>query len=134
MTADCVEIHAPVVSDFGRRSQRGVDSLRGHLNESIWRELLFLQMVRGHLQKWKEETALYSNPSEIYSNKHYREVLNHGAKLLPLIISDLEHNGGEWFAALEQLTGVDPIPPAIYGDYHRMRQAWLEWARYNGYR
>ena len=134
MIVDCPEVHAPAFSQAARRSQRGIESLQGRLNESLWRQLLFLKEVQGHIVKWKEGTRFSSNPSDFLGNKHYKDLMRFGPMILPVIFLDLEHSRGEWFEALETLTGVDPIQPTMYGDYEAMRGAWLEWARFNGYR
>lgn len=59
---------------------------------------------------WKKETSMVSNPKEILSNISYRTIVSNKENL-PFIFNDLKENGGEWFQALEEMTGQDPIDP-----------------------
>ncbi len=81
---------------------------------------------------WKKETSMVSNPKEILSNISYRTIVSNKENL-PFIFNDLKENGGEWFQALEEMTGQDPIDPVSYGDYERIRYVWIKWGEQNGF-
>lgn len=98
-------------------------TLKGEVN---WSE--HLEFFK-NLRKWKSQTKHLSNPSEILSNEYYKNILNMGPSILPLIFKDLEQNGGEWFEALETMTNVNPVIDEHIGIYMDMKNDWLEWAR-----
>jgi hypothetical protein len=84
--------------------------------------------------RWKEETAIYSRVDKMANHPAYREIVAMGEKAVPLILADLEKNGGKWFMALRQLTGAHPVPKESAGKIREMEAAWIEWGRAQGYR
>jgi len=51
-------------------------------------------------------------------------------RAVPLIIEQLEREGDDpdhWGAALEAVTGENPVPEVAAGDLVRMAQAWIAW-------
>jgi hypothetical protein len=56
-----------------------------------------------------------------------------GPSVIPFILRELETNRDHWFPALKALTGVDPVPSSERGKLRAMANAWLEWARGQGY-
>jgi hypothetical protein len=46
----------------------------------------------------------------------------------------MEANHTHWFAALRQITGAEPVPESAAGNTLRTVEAWLQWAKENGYR
>ena len=69
-------------------------------------------------------------------NNHpaYREIISMGQEVVPLLLRDLEANQTHWFRALHEITGADPIRASDAGNIAKMAEAWLAWARENGYR
>ena len=49
------------------------------------------------------------------------------------MLRDLEARPRLWVWALPRIAGVDPIPESDYGNIAKMSQAWLRWAKENGY-
>jgi hypothetical protein len=68
------------------------------------------------------------------SHPAYQEIIALGPDVVPLLLRDLEENETHWFTALRRITGADPIPHASAGNVPQMKEAWLRWARANGYR
>lgn len=87
----------------------------------------------GLANQWHEETDMISSPSQITSHLAYRRIISMGSAAIPFILRDLLDRGGDWYAALEGVTGVNPIPIDASGDVPRMKEAWVRWARKAGY-
>ncbi|HLF08020.1 MAG TPA: hypothetical protein VI789_01540 [Dehalococcoidia bacterium] len=49
------------------------------------------------------------------------------------ILEDLRERGGDWYDALEEISGTDPIPGSVTGDIREIKAAWLDWGRHSGY-
>ena len=64
----------------------------------------------------------------------FQEIIRMGQAVVPLMLRDLTQRPRLWVWALPEITGADPVPPADRGDIARMGEAWLQWAKANGYR
>lgn len=71
--------------------------------------------------------------SEADNHPAYQEIIRLGPEVIPLLLRDLEENHTHWFTALEAITGTNPVPPSASGKIPEMAEAWLCWARKNGY-
>ena len=83
------------------------------------------------IERWHAERGITSSMSEMIACPSYLKIVGMGEKALPLILGQLEHEGDDpdhWFAALEAITGEDPVPEDAYGDTKKMAAAWLSWA------
>lgn len=85
--------------------------------------LRFLQLK----SKWKTDTFFLSSSTEKTQHPAYREIISLGEEVVPYIIQDLKTNHNYWFEALEEITGVDPIPEEHYGKIELMAQDWVDW-------
>ena len=83
---------------------------------------------------WHRDTGFLSSMSEASSHPAYQEIIRLGPDVIPLLLRDMEENHTHWFAALHAITGAQPIPKAAAGNIPKMVEAWLRWARDNGYR
>lgn len=83
---------------------------------------------------WKEATRFSSRAGKMAEHPAYREIIAMGQRAIPLILADLETDGGHWFIALSEITGANPIPPESCGKIKEMQAAWLAWGRAHGYR
>jgi hypothetical protein len=83
---------------------------------------------------WKNAVAFLSSSRQRESHPAYVEIIDLGAAVVPFLLRDLEENETHWLTALHQITGADPVPEADAGNIARMKEAWLQWARTNGYR
>lgn len=82
---------------------------------------------------WTAETGHLSSTTKIIDHPAFQEILTLGPKALPLMLRDLEVRPRLWVWALPRITGADPIPETDYGNIAKMSQAWLGWAKENGY-
>jgi hypothetical protein len=95
---------------------------------------------------WKEATRFSSKMGRDAEHPAYQEIIAMGERAVPLILADLEKNGGHWFIALHRITGDEPpipeghrgnkvVAPGWMGyDIEGMQAAWLAWGREKGYR
>jgi hypothetical protein len=84
----------------------------------------FFDLVR----EWKGATKYLSNINERCRHPAYQKIIDLGPDALPLILDELRREPDDWFAALRQLTGENPVAPAARGNLKEMTAAWLEWA------
>ncbi|HEY4329696.1 MAG TPA: hypothetical protein VGN88_08160 [Phycisphaerae bacterium] len=87
---------------------------------------------KGLLEQWTEETRFESNYSRLMMHPAYRKILGLGPQVVPLILRNLTGGSGPWIAALEDITGENPILPGHETDSKLMIQDWLEWGKRHG--
>jgi hypothetical protein len=100
-------------------------SHKSYSTEASFQKLLF---------NWKEETVFSSSTSDITSHEAYLGIIGLGRTVVPLIIREMEKEGGHWFVALKAITGENPVPQEHWGDLPRMTEDWLAWGRRKGHR
>lgn len=100
---------------------------RPRSTEDLHRE--FRQLV----EQWREETFGQSLAAPGVLNAAYLRIIGMGEQAIPWILDELENNGGQWYVALQSITGEDPIPAEDRGHRPKMRAAWREWGRRNGW-
>ena len=83
---------------------------------------------------WENAVAYQSSTTVRNNHPAYREIIALGPDVIPLLLRDMEKNHTHWFCALREITGADPIPESAAGNIPQMVEAWLRWARENGYR
>jgi hypothetical protein len=81
---------------------------------------------------WREETQLSSSMNDIIMHPAYQRIIGLGPAVIPLILRELQVNGGHWFWALQALTGENPVSPDDAGRIKNMAHAWIEWGRVKG--
>jgi hypothetical protein len=67
-------------------------------------------------QQWKRDTAFTSSHSKIYGYPAYQEIISMGEPAVRLVLAALEQRPDHWFAALQALTGENPVAPGDEGD------------------
>jgi hypothetical protein len=82
--------------------------------------------------EWKAATRLLAAPSAAAEHPAYRAIVALGPAVVPLILADLAAAPEPWFAALRELTRVDPVPPADHGRPRAAAEHWLAWGRAHG--
>jgi hypothetical protein len=93
------------------------------------------QHVQDLLRRWRAETAPLSSSTRITAHPAYQEIIALGAPALPFLFHDLQQTqDGHLSKALRALTGAQPVPPEDRGQIRKVAEAWLRWARENGYR
>ncbi len=79
---------------------------------------------------WRETRVLSSIHSKIF-NPNYQRIIGMGKAVLPLIFSELRHRGGQWYWALECITGDNPAVGAE--SLPEAKRLWLEYANQHNY-
>jgi hypothetical protein len=87
---------------------------------------------RALASEWQAATRLLAAPSAASEHPAYRAVVALGPAAVPLILADLAVAPEPWFAALRELTGADPVPPADRGRPRAAAEHWLAWGRARG--
>lgn len=77
--------------------------------------------------EWRDATRFDSGSSA--DHPAYRAIVALGPDVVPLLLEELAHSPDWWFAALRELTGVDPVPHAARGRLRVMSEHWLAWGR-----
>lgn len=90
-------------------------------------EELFQELV----QQWRDETSLLSSMSKKLLHPAYFRIIGLGRQALPLLLRELEDRPTYWFAALEAISGENPVP--LEASFSEAVDAWLLWGRRNGY-
>ncbi|HVS40256.1 MAG TPA: hypothetical protein VMS17_32155 [Gemmataceae bacterium] len=83
-------------------------------------------------RRWKQDTAHLSSTARMARHPAYREIVAMGPAVVPLLLAELKRNPDFWFAALRDITGENPVPPASAGKIKEMARAWVEWGRMRG--
>ena len=84
-------------------------------------------------EKWKRETAIVSSVTKKIRHPAYREIIALGAEAVPLIIAELLRRPDHWFAALEEITGENPVTPSDRKQVSNAADAWMRWGASKGY-
>ncbi|HEY1379696.1 MAG TPA: hypothetical protein VGF55_23030 [Gemmataceae bacterium] len=93
------------------------------------------QRVARLLRTWREQTAYLSSSTQLTAHPAYQELISLGPAALPFLFRDLEQTGdGHLSKALAALTGAHPVPAEDRGNVRKVADAWLRWARENGWR
>jgi hypothetical protein len=83
------------------------------------------------MKQWKRESMGVSSVSEIVMHPAYQLIIGMGERALPMILRDLQQNGGEWFHALHYIAGYDVA--AGSKTVSDARSAWIKWGYENNY-
>ena len=84
-------------------------------------------------EQWRRDTMYLSNPRKIQLHWAYQQIIGMGDSAVGLILSEMKRRPGQWFWALQAITGVDPVPGSAKGKLHEMTEAWLRWGTLKGY-
>ncbi len=82
---------------------------------------------------WKRERGHHSSSAKLAEHPAYQQIIAMGRDVVPLLLRELAREPDHWFRALHTLTGADPVPPESRGKLREMADAWLHWAREQGY-
>ena len=81
--------------------------------------------------RWREETFGQSLAAPGILHPAYLRIIGMGEQAIPWILEELEERGGQWYVALQSITGEDPVAKKDRGQRPKMRAAWHEWGRIN---
>ncbi len=82
---------------------------------------------------WREETFGQSLAAPGILHPAYLRIIGMGEQAIPWILAELQERGGQWYVALQSITGEDPVPEADRGQRPKMRAAWRAWGREHGW-
>lgn len=88
---------------------------------------------RALVERWKNETAHYSNIAKRALHPAYQEIIGMGERVVPLLLAELQREPDDWFWALHAITGANPVQAASRGKVQAMAEAWLQWGAEKGY-
>ena len=74
------------------------------------------------------QTGHFSSVSKVISNPSYLRVIAMASRSqshLSVLLKELGQEPYHWFAALEAVTGENPVPPG--GDFDDAVRAWIQW-------
>lgn len=80
-------------------------------------------------REWQRDCATESNPDRIATHPAYCAIVAMGDSAVPLILAELESRPHQWFHALAQITGEDPVPADHAGRVALMAQDWIAWGQ-----
>ncbi len=84
--------------------------------------------------QWRAETSHLSDGEKAAAHPIYRALVALGPRVVPFMLGELKgENPERWFAALEEITGENPILPEERGRVMEMAAAWLKWGALHGY-
>ncbi|MER8661887.1 hypothetical protein NKH34_12175 [Mesorhizobium sp. M1148] len=87
----------------------------------------YVQQFYFHLEQWRDETAFSSLLDDKLQNAHFREIVNLGRAVVPLIFDELRSNQDFLFVALETLVPESDVI-SFKGSPSDTVEAWLRWA------
>lgn len=100
--------------------------------ETDFTEQWFIQLKFQLLaEKWKEESRFLSFVKERTQLLTYQAIITMGKPAIPCILKEMQAQPNHWFAALKQLTGVNPILPEHKGNLKAMTNDWILWGKKN---
>jgi len=85
------------------------------------------------LVQWEQERPRGANVEAMASHPVYQSIIGMGLSAVPLLLAELKCKPSHWFAALNAITGANPVPPEDAGKVKRMVAAWIEWGTQRGY-
>lgn len=90
------------------------------------------QQFRVLASRWRNQTGLLSSPTRQAAHPDYLRIIAMGRLALPFVLRELRDHGGQWYSALEAITGINPIPQDAVGNIREMKAAWLAWGESQG--
>lgn len=108
-------------------------------NSSLYR--LFAEALQDFIEEefcrladqWKADTRFVSSYTDMVSDPAYLRIIGMGRQAVPFLLQRLEREPDQWFAALRATANADPVAAADRGRFDRMRAAWLDWGRSEGF-
>jgi hypothetical protein len=79
------------------------------------------------------EVGHHSSTTKLVNHPAFQEIIQMGHAVVPFLLRDLAERPRLWVWALPDITGADPVPASDRGNIAKMSEAWLRWARANGY-
>src|SRR5579863_1934277 len=80
-------------------------------------------------KEWKDAARSLSYPADIKASAGYKELVQLGPSVVPLILQDMDSDPFHWFDVLTDITGEVPFSSEDAGDVERMVEAWKRWGK-----
>jgi hypothetical protein len=81
------------------------------------------------VDRWKADTLHWSSITKMVAHPSYLRIIglaSYGRNaVLRLLIAELQNDPDHWFAALEAITGKNPVPPTV--SLGEAVASWIEW-------
>jgi hypothetical protein len=116
--------------DLDRRLGRVFHWSRHRQRTEISPQLLSSEF-KTYADRWWKETRILSSIQAKIFNQNYQRIIGMGRQVLPLIFADLKRRGGQWYWALECITGENPAAAATTLD--EARKQWLDYGIEKGH-
>jgi hypothetical protein len=84
-------------------------------------------------EEWRSQTRNLSSMMKITYNRAYRQIVNMGPRVLPILLRELQRKPDLWFSALREITSENPVRPEHAGNVKKMQEAWVNWGKEHGY-
>jgi hypothetical protein len=78
-----------------------------------------------NVSQWKTDTKHLSSIDRMVLHSSYLRIIGLGKPAIPFLIGELQKHPDYWFAALEAITGDDPVPENA--NFDQAVSAWVEW-------
>lgn len=82
---------------------------------------------------WKRATLNTSSMTRMVLHPAYQRIIGIGPSVLPYLLAELRREPDWWFAALQAVSGEDPVAPSERGDLLAMTRRWIAWGQRHGY-
>lgn len=82
-------------------------------------------------ESWKEESRFLAFAKTRTQLMSYQAIIKMGKTVIPYILIEMQQHPNHWFAALKQLTGINPILPEHRGNIIAMTNDWVLWGKKN---
>jgi hypothetical protein len=81
---------------------------------------------RALVKQWKKDTETDFSILRMIRHPAYQEIIGMGEPVVPLLLTELKREPDFWFAALQKITGADPVPKTSAGKIEEMAKAWID--------
>lgn len=105
------------------------EDLISRTSHPVYRQLSLPDKFRILVENWKRDSQYVSSTQEMANLKTYRQIIDIGREVLPLLLMELQRDPDYWFVALQELSGANPVRPDQLGRLNQMSNAWLQWGR-----
>ncbi len=114
---------------------RTVPVASGSGSDAIYRARAndFVDRFNRLVYEWRIETMFKSQIKDKMENPVFRQIIDMGEPIIPLIISELKHKYDFLFLALHAITKENPVPVSARGRIPEIIDAWLAWAARRGH-
>ncbi len=83
-------------------------------------------------RQWQKDTEHFSSASRMAKHPAYREIVSMKEDVLPILLEQLKRDPDDWFIALHEITGENPVPQKSAGNIKEMAKAWIKWGKEKG--